>query len=98
MDASLHLSARDFLEAARGFLDRIIARSVVADAACQYFGRVFWKECKDRLPETAWNAKFQFTASDRNLTGIRDLDGILAVLLHPQRELLAFDLLQPRAA
>jgi hypothetical protein len=35
MDASFHLSAWDFLEAAGSFLDHIVAWLVVADAACQ---------------------------------------------------------------
>jgi hypothetical protein len=50
MYTPLYLRAGDFLEAARGFLDCIIARSVVTDTVCQYFGRVFWKKCNDLLP------------------------------------------------
>lgn len=74
MDASLYLRTWDFLKAAGGFLNCIAARSVVADATCQVLGRVLWKYGKNRLPDKAWNAKFQLTASDRNLGGIRDLD------------------------
>lgn len=81
MDAPPYMSARDFLKAAHGFLDRIIARLVVVDAVCQNLKYILRKEGKDRLPDTPWNAKFQLTASHRNLTRIRDLDRILAILL-----------------
>src|SRR5208282_506636 len=94
MDATLHLYARDFFKAAHCILDRIFAWFVIPDAACQSLGYVLRKEPKDRLPHTAWYVKFQFTVVYRNLTRIGDLDRILAVLLLPQREFLAFDLLE----
>ena len=94
MDASLHLCAGDFLETAGGFLDRIVAWLVIPNAACESLGRLFWKEENGCLPETAGNAQFQFAVIYRNLARIGDLDRILAVLLSPQRELLALDLLK----
>jgi hypothetical protein len=35
MNTSLYLSTRDFFKAAGGFLDRVVAWFVVADAGCQ---------------------------------------------------------------
>src|SRR5208337_67330 len=94
MGTTLHLSARDFFRAAKHFSDRIIVRSVVSDAACQDLGHILWKCSEDRLPDTTWNAQLQLTAGHWNLGRIHDLDGVLAVLLQAQRELLAFDLLE----
>jgi len=81
MDSSLHLYAKDFFKAAYCFLDRIIAGPVIPDATCQSLGCVLRKERKDCLPHTARYVKFQVAECDWNLTGIGDLDGILAVLL-----------------
>ena len=68
MDASFYLRTWDFLKAAGSFLDCIVARSIVApDAACQNLGRSLWKEGKDRLPDTAWNANFKLAARYGNL-------------------------------
>ena len=74
MDPPSYPSAGDFFATTRCFLDCVIPRCVVMDAACQKLGRVLWKKGDDRLPDTAWNAKFQFTASDGNLALVGDLD------------------------
>src|ERR1039457_3103136 len=94
MDAALYPCARHLLKPTRGFLDRIIARFVISNAARESRGRLLWKEENGCLPKTAGNAEIQFTVIYRNLACIGDLDIILAVLLLPQREFPAFDLLE----
>jgi hypothetical protein len=74
VDPSLYQCARNLLTTGCGLPDRVIARSIVVDAAFQGFGRILGKVRKNRVPDTAWNAKIQLTASDRNLTRVRDLD------------------------
>ena len=94
MDASLHPRSWHLLASDGCLLDRVVARCIEADAACQSLGRITWEESKNRLPYMAWNAKFQFAAVHRYLALIGDLDRILTVLLKPQCEFPAFDLLE----
>ena len=95
MVASLYLCAWYFLAAVHCLLDRFIAWPLIADAGFQGIGRFVWKKCENLFPHRARYAEIQFQAEHRELTTIRDVNRILAILLLPECELPALDLLEP---
>jgi hypothetical protein len=95
MVASFDLCAGNFLRAVRCQLDRFVARPLVADADFQGVGLFFWKNGENIFSNRAGNPEIQLPAEHRDLTLIRDIHRILAVLLLSECELLALDLLEP---